>query len=392
MRRIALVLSLLALISCDTETPTEPDPPVAASMQIVSGQQQTDTVGRELAEPVVVQVLSAEGAPVRGQVVNFVVTEGGGEVFAGTSITDELGFARERWTLGTTSGPQALQARAVDTQSGQALVFADFSATALPDAPSALVVFSDSLLSGEAGGTASGSSSDTLSVRLADQFGNGIPDLIAEWVVVEGGGQVTAVSGTTTDSLGVFRGVWTLGTDVRAAQVARAEYPDGGLVSSDFTATATLPADLTIMPVSGDQQVDSTAALLAEPLIAKVALADGSGVWGASVVWTGLGSTGSVVAVSETTDSLGLASASWTLGGSAGTDSVEVTVMDTEASLIFTAQVRASALEVDVQTLVLSSLTQQQQVVASVYAPDGSLRKAAAMRTHKVVMSTSVPG
>jgi hypothetical protein len=61
MRRIALVVSLLALTSCDTETPTEPDPPVAASMQIVSGQQQTDTVGRELAEPVVVLRLGGRG-------------------------------------------------------------------------------------------------------------------------------------------------------------------------------------------------------------------------------------------------------------------------------------------------------------------------------------------
>jgi hypothetical protein len=79
----------------------------------------------------VVKVEDAKGKGVRGQIVNFRVTEGGGSVFAGVAITDKDGVAQERWTLGE-SGSQQVEARAVDTETGEALTFAVFIATVLP--------------------------------------------------------------------------------------------------------------------------------------------------------------------------------------------------------------------------------------------------------------------
>src|SRR5690349_1675678 len=72
-----------------------------AALQIVSGNAQLGTVGKELPEAVVVRVVDSTGAPVEGQLVNFRVVAGGGTTFAGSALTNSSGIARERWTLGT---------------------------------------------------------------------------------------------------------------------------------------------------------------------------------------------------------------------------------------------------------------------------------------------------
>ena len=98
-------LALLVLGSCGGDSPTgsgsEAGPP--ARVELVSGENQTGTVGVELGSAVVAKVVDEAGHPVKGQLVNFRVASGGGSVFAGSSLTDAQGTARERWTLGTTS-------------------------------------------------------------------------------------------------------------------------------------------------------------------------------------------------------------------------------------------------------------------------------------------------
>ncbi|HZG41712.1 MAG TPA: hypothetical protein VEY93_02035, partial [Longimicrobium sp.] len=85
-----------------------------ARVVVVAGDLQSDTVGKELAQPLVVRVVDDRDRPVRNQLVNFVVTAGGGSVFAGSSVTNAQGEARERWTLGPVAGDtQRVEARAV---------------------------------------------------------------------------------------------------------------------------------------------------------------------------------------------------------------------------------------------------------------------------------------
>ncbi len=55
--------------------------------------------------PLVVRATDAKGKDLKGRIVNFRVVEGGGQVFAGASITNRHGIAQERWTLGA-FGPQ----------------------------------------------------------------------------------------------------------------------------------------------------------------------------------------------------------------------------------------------------------------------------------------------
>jgi len=114
MRRSFLAAAaLLALAACSDSTGSgKAGPP--ARLDIVSGDLQPQAVaGSELPQPLVVKVLDAKGKAVEGQLVSWVVTAGNGHLFAGASLTDDNGEARERWTLGTVAGDtQRVEARA----------------------------------------------------------------------------------------------------------------------------------------------------------------------------------------------------------------------------------------------------------------------------------------
>src|SRR5437667_602512 len=127
---LARIAGLLVLASCTA--PVGTDQPVGSlSLSVVSGNNQIAPPGTELPNPIVALVQDSRGHVVRGQIVNFVVVSGGGSVFAGAAISGGDGIVQERWTVGF-SGPQQVEARAVDNTTGEKLTFATFTAT-LPD-------------------------------------------------------------------------------------------------------------------------------------------------------------------------------------------------------------------------------------------------------------------
>ncbi len=127
----AALLAVLCVLLTACLNPADLERLGPLHLAIVSGNSQSGLPGTELLNPLVVKVEDAKGKGVRGQIVNFRVTEGGGSVFAGVAITNKDGVAQERWTLGE-SGSQQVEARAVDTETGEALTFAVFIATVLP--------------------------------------------------------------------------------------------------------------------------------------------------------------------------------------------------------------------------------------------------------------------
>jgi hypothetical protein len=150
-RVVALFGATLYAASCAESSPVEPTAELttgAVRYELVAGDQQSAPAGSELPSPLVVRVTDAAGAAVAGQIVNWVITEGSGSVFAGTAVTDDQGMAREWWTLGTAAGENALEVRAVDSATGEPLVFGRFQATGVdstatelpPPAPSAISV------------------------------------------------------------------------------------------------------------------------------------------------------------------------------------------------------------------------------------------------------------
>ena len=111
--RTLLTVGLLiaAPIACKDSTGKDQSE-APAQVQIVSGDDQDAVVGTELPNPAVVRVVDEDGRPIRGQLVNFRVTSGGGSVFSGSALTNANGEAQERWTLGTsTATPRGLLLR-----------------------------------------------------------------------------------------------------------------------------------------------------------------------------------------------------------------------------------------------------------------------------------------
>ena len=133
MRRLCVrILPFLAcalfLPSCDDGTDPDPDPAVPASIGIVTGDDQIGEIGEELPVALTVRVTDEDGAPIAGQLVHFVVTEGGGSVVSGAHLTGHDGTASDRWVLGTVTGDsQRVVARAIDDQ-GEGALSAEFTA------------------------------------------------------------------------------------------------------------------------------------------------------------------------------------------------------------------------------------------------------------------------
>jgi hypothetical protein len=128
----AVIAATLVAAACTDPSSTDLSTALvvgSARYEMVSGDQQSAPAGAELPAPLVVRVTSASGAAVPGQLVNWVITEGNGSVFAGRAITDANGIAQEWWTLGATPGANALEVRAVDSSTGEAHVFGRFRAT-----------------------------------------------------------------------------------------------------------------------------------------------------------------------------------------------------------------------------------------------------------------------
>jgi hypothetical protein len=245
MRRIVFFALLPAVTTCSSDTTSPPDDTAVpiASVDIVSGNGQTDTVGQELPGALVVAAKDAKGQPVPRHVITFVVTAGGGKVFGGANSTNRDGIAYVRWTLGTsTADSQVVEVRAVDSTSGQPKVFARFEATAVPDVPTTLSIVSGNAQTGALGEPLA----DSAVTRLADQYGNGTPGEVVSWLVLTGGGSVTPES-TTTGPSGRAATQWTLGMrpDTTHVLLASTFVNTGGdldpILMATFTATPRLP-------------------------------------------------------------------------------------------------------------------------------------------------------
>src|SRR5688572_1675258 len=143
MREIRCLVAVVILLTCTAcDSPSDaPAARPAARLVIVSGDAQVLTVGEGLPALLVVRVEDADGVPVLDQLVNFRVVAGRGTIHVGASLSDEHGLARDRWTLGTVAGDtQRVEARVIDRNTGQPLLFASFTAMGKAAAPEKIVL------------------------------------------------------------------------------------------------------------------------------------------------------------------------------------------------------------------------------------------------------------
>jgi hypothetical protein len=309
----AAALCAITVLACEDGLAPSIEP--AASVEIVSGDAQTGAAGTELSEALVARVLDRNGRPTLGQAVAFRVVSGGGAVFAGTSNSNREGIVSERWTVGTTAGvEQRVELRSVDNTTGEAVVLGSFTANVVAGPATNIMG-----VSGVTSGPVNGRTTEPLTVRITDQFGNAVQGAVVQWTLVSGAGTLEQTQ-STTDADGQASS-WLTFTAQSGARTVAATH---GSLSVQLTAVATpgTPASLEIG--AGDLQ---TAVVGSSPAInprVRVLDALGNPVFNATVTFSvtsggGQLSNGTtrVTATDGTAEHNG-----WTLGNIAGTNTL----------------------------------------------------------------------
>lgn len=107
MKHVAWLVSALLLASCNG-TATGPAP--TTQVEILTGDHQVGAAGFELADPIEVRVVDANGMPVAGAVVHWNTQDRDAVLTPTVSSTDAQGIASTRWQLGRDDGGQVVSA------------------------------------------------------------------------------------------------------------------------------------------------------------------------------------------------------------------------------------------------------------------------------------------
>ena len=326
---LVAAVGLLAACRDDPAAPPRPGPPAAIS--IMGGNGQSAVAGTELPQPVVVRVVDANGQLLANIAVEFRVVEGGGHAREIQTQTDASGIARGYWVLGTDVARSQQLDAVVLGSSGQ--LTARFTATVRPGTASRLVPLAGDAQTGRLGEVLP----ESLAVKVADQYGNGIKDIAVTWTVNAASGGTIAAGSAVSDTNGVAKAAWVLGArlDVTHSATATAE-----ALTTTFTANATIPSTARLEIRGGDAQRAPVGTALAESLAVRLTLASGAPVQGAGITWLVTAGGGSVEPQQSTTDAAGIARARWALGTSAGPSAAAATVADL-AGVHFTAYASA---------------------------------------------------
>jgi hypothetical protein len=192
----------------------------AASLVLRSGDGQTGTVGTLLPRAIVVLAVDRLGNPVPD--ARMTLLPKSGSVPDSAMLTDSMGQARVRWTLGRSSGPQRMIVR-VEGASGTV----DLTARAHSGRPSKL-----EFLPLRPAAASARSAARPLTVQLTDDYGNPVAERTVRFRSTSG---TVSPNHAVTDAEGQARVRWTPARKATKASLA-AELP-----GTEARATLTLP-------------------------------------------------------------------------------------------------------------------------------------------------------
>jgi hypothetical protein len=282
---------------------------VPAAIAVHTGNAQTAGVGESPAMPLTVVVRSSQGYPVGGAQVRWSVVSGGGRVLPEIATTNGDGVATALVEFGGVPGGQSFRATLSATGA-----HVSFSGTAAATTPSVI-----ERVGGEGQSGPVGTSLAPYQVRLTDRFGNPIANVVVRWT--PSSGSMSAAT-TITDSQGRASSTHVLGGTL-GIQTVSVSAENFSIPAAVFSASATVGAPSRIVLVSGESQVSAPLARLL-PYTVRVEDSFGNVVPDAPLSWSAPAGQGSILPVAPRTDSLGLARASHTLGGTAGVHTVTV--------------------------------------------------------------------
>lgn len=295
---------------------------VTPRLEIVSGDNQTAPVGSDLPQDLVVFVAdAASGEPLVGVVVQWSATTGGGRVAETATLTDESGEARVARTLGPKAGEHTTTARVASAS-------VEFTAMATGGSGEARI----EIVSGDGQfGVGGKPLPNPFVVRVLDAQGAPASGVTVNWAVRSGGGSLQANT-STTDAQGRAQMLATLPSELGAVQrvVAKTAALADSAVFTSTVYSSGEPASIAV--ASGDNQVGTPGAQLAEPLSVRVTSANGEPVAGVAVHWAVVTGGGAVSQAMTTTNDFGIASVTRTLGFDLGSQSTSASVPGLQGS------------------------------------------------------------
>jgi adhesin/invasin len=305
----------------------------AASIAVNAGNNQSAVVGTPVAILPSVKITDANGNAVAGTSVTFAVASGGGSVSGASATSDANGIATVgSWTLGPSAGPNTLTA----TSSGLAGSPVTFTATGSSGPPANIVK-----IDGD-GQTANAGSNVAVapSVKVTASNGDPLSGIAVVFAVATGGGSVTGGTATTNSNGIATPGSWKLG-NVAGSNTLTATA--GSLAPVTFTATGSVGAAALIVINAGNNQTASTGSAVTVAPSVKVTDAVGNAVSGAGVTFAVASGGGSITGATPSTNASGIAAVgSWTLGGTAGPNTLTASLNGVAgASVTFNATAQA---------------------------------------------------
>ncbi len=299
-----------------------------AALAVVSGNAQSDTVGRALAQPFVVHASDQFGAPAPGARVSWTRLSGNGMVGADSSTTDGQGNAQITYTLGSHPGTDSIRAALAGT-SAQVL----FTATALRGGPSTMQLLAGGGQSSAAGGPLA----TALTVKVVDTKGNGVPGVVVSFNALTTGASVNPAS-ASTDTGGVVSSTMILGTSVGAYSYKASL----GVLSVTVTEVAVAGPAAMLGYVSGSGQTGFVGDTLKQPLVVAAHDAYGNAVTGAQVTWVRTYPPNGP-SFTAYTDSSGQSQIGYILSPVPETDTIAAVLTGTGSKVIFTETAVAKA-------------------------------------------------
>jgi hypothetical protein len=279
------------------------------------------TVGTAVTPLPSVRVTDGSGNPVSGVGVTFAATAGNGSITGGAATTDVNGVATVgSWTRDLVAGADTLTA----TSAGLAGSPVRFTTAAVAGAASTIAANSVASQSATVG-TAVGAPP---SVIVRDASNNPVAGVNVTFAVTGGGGSILPVAAVTTNASGIATLTsWTLGPVAGANTVTAT---GAGTLSGNpvlFTATGTAGAATQIALNAGNSQSATVGTAVSTPLSVVVRDASSNPVAGVNVTFAVTGGGGSLGAPAVVaTNAGGIATApTWTLGTTAGTNTVTAT-------------------------------------------------------------------
>jgi len=299
-----------------------------------TGNGQSATVNTAVATAPSVLVRDVNNNPVNGVTVTWQVTGGSGTVSVGTGgTTNSSGIATvTSWTLGTTAGVSNNTMTATASGVGTP---ATFTATGTAGTATQIAI---SAGDGQSA-TVNTAVATAPSVLVRDAFNNPVNGATVTWLVTGGSGTVSVGTGGTTNASGIATVTsWTLGTAAGVSNNTMTATASGVGTPATFTASANAGAATQIATNTGNAQSATVGTAVATAPSALVRDAFNNPVNNVSVTFAVTGGGGSVTGASATTNTSGIATVgSWTLGTTAGANTLTATASGVGTPATFTA-------------------------------------------------------